>query len=326
MNRALRTLARCAAAAALAAPLAAFPQAYPSKPIRLVTEFIGGSGGDSLLRIIMAPMSESMGQPIVVDSHAGAGGLVAAELVARSEPDGYTLLAGAPNVHTVRPYLSRANPFDSLKELTPITPVAEPFMAIVVNPVVPAKNLKELIDYARSRPGKVAYATSGIGSTFHLDAELIQMMTGIKLVQVPYKALQQAMADVVAGQPPVSFALAGMVRGQVAEGKLRPIAMVGNERYSLWPNVAPISETIPDFETPAAWTALFGPAKLPAPLVQRLYSEVTKSLDNPAVKAKLASIGVEPRSMPPEQFAGHIRRQKELVGRIVKAAGIKPVD
>ena len=186
--------------------------------------------------------------------------------------------------------------------------------------------MKEFIEYARSNPGKVAYATSGIGSTFHLDAELIQMITGIKLVQVPYKALQQAMGDVVSGQIKVSFVLAGMARGQVAKGQLRPIAIVGEERYSVWPDVAPISEAVPGFEAPAAWTGLFGPAKLPGPLLQRLYSETTKSLANPAVKGKLASIGVETRGMPPDQFAAHVRHQKELIGRIVKTAGIKPVD
>lgn len=326
MNLAIKVLMHTAAAAALAAPLGAFAQAYPNKSIRLVTEFIGGSGGDSLLRVVMGPMGESMGQPIVLDSRPGAGGLVAAEQVARAEPDGYTLLAGAPNVHTVRPHLTRTNPFDSLKELTPITTVAEPYMAMIVHPSVPVKDLKEFIDYARKNPGKIIYATSGIGSTFHLDAELIQMITGIRLVHVPYKALQQAMGDVVSGQVPASFVLAGMARGHVATGKLRPIAIVGNERYSVWPQVAPISETVAGFEAPAAWTGLFGPANLPGPLVQRLYSETVKSLSNPAVKAKLASIGIETRGMPPDQFAVHIKRQNELIGRIVKNAGIKAVD
>jgi tripartite-type tricarboxylate transporter receptor subunit TctC len=315
------------AAALFTVICAAQAQTYPTKPIKLVTEFIGGSGGDALLRLVMAPVAQSMGQPIVIDSHAGAGGLVAAEQVARAEPDGYTWLAGAPNVHTVRPWLTRTNnPFDSLKQLTPITTVAEPYMGIIVHPSVPARNMKQLLDHARANPGKVAYASSGIGSTFHLDAELIQQLTGVQLVQVPYKALQQAMGDVISNQIPVSFVLAGQANGHVKAGKLAPIAIVGEQRYPEWPDVAPISETVPGFEAPAAWTGLFGPANLPQALVQRIYKEVATSQANPAVKAKLAAIGVETKGIAPDAFATHIRRQKELIGRIVKTAGIKPID
>ncbi|OGA03425.1 MAG: hypothetical protein A3H35_06035 [Betaproteobacteria bacterium RIFCSPLOWO2_02_FULL_62_17] len=321
-----RTLLCAAAAAMLVSPMSAFAQAYPARAIRLVTEFIGGSGGDALLRLVMEPVGESMGQPIIVDSRPGAGGLVAGELVARADPDGYTWLGGAPNIHTVRPWVTRTNPFDTQKQLTPITTVAEPYLAVIAHTSVPARNMKELIEHARRNPGKVAFATSGIGSTFHLDAELIQMLAGIKMVHVPYKALQQAIGDVVSGVIPVSFTLAGQAKGFVNAGKLKAIAIVGEERYSEWPGVAPISETVKGFEAPAAWTGLFGPAKLPRALVLRIYKEITISLANPAVKGKLSAIGIQPRGMTPEAFAANIKSQQALIGKIVKSAGIKPVD
>ena len=311
-------------AACLALPVAA--QTYPVKPVRLVTEFIPGSGGDAFLRLVMGPMGASLGQPIVIDNRPGAGGLVAAETVVQAAPDGYTLLGSSPNVHTIRPFLSRVNPIDTLKDLTPITDLAEPVLAIVAHPSLPANNLRELIDYARKNPGKVSYGTSGIGSSLHLDGEQIQMLTGIKLVHVPYKALQQALGDVVTGQLPITFTLAGQAAGHVKAGKLKALAVVGSRRFHAWPDVAPVAEAVPSFEPPAAWTALFGPAGLPGPITQRIYADAMKALGDPKVKAKLTALGFDIHGQKPEQFTAHIRRQRELIGNIVKTAGIQPTE
>ena len=203
---------------ATAVPPAVLAQPYPVKPIRLITEFVPGSSGDTSLRAISERWSSNVGQPVVLENRPGAGGLVAAQAVVSSAPDGYILLGNTANVPVTRVHMAKNNPINVERDLTPITQLTETAAALVVLPSFPANNLKEYFDYARRNPGKLSFASSGIGSTHHLSGEQIKMLTGIDLLHVPYKALQLAVQDVVAGQIPSSFSTTGEAIGHVKAG------------------------------------------------------------------------------------------------------------
>ena len=309
-----------------AMPLPALPQAYPVKPIRIVNEFVAGAGGDVSVRLIAVPMSQAMGQPIITENNAGAGGLVATLGVARAAPDGYTLLAITPTVPVVRVHLAKGKPFDALKELTPISTMIEPAIVLVANASLGVSNLQELIDLAKKSPGKLSYGTNGVGSGPHLGMEQIQTLAGIEMLHVPYKAMQQAMTDAATGQIPMSWALAGPIAAQVKAGKVKVITLLNEKRYPVWPEVATIRETLPAYGPVPMWTGLFGPAGLPQPVLRRISGELQKALADPEVRAKLASGGTQATGNTPEEFTAMIRAQIDLVGRIVKTAGIQPSD
>jgi tripartite-type tricarboxylate transporter receptor subunit TctC len=320
----VKPIALAAAAAAVALNGAAFGQTFPSKPIRIVTQFAPGSSGDTALRFITPAMSESVGQPVVIDSRPGAGGVLAAELVMRSAPDGYTLLSSTSAAHIMRPFLVKNISFDPLKDFTPITQLLDVAAVIVANPSLPANNLRELLEQAKREPGKLSFGTSGVGSEHHLSAEQIMQLTGVKLVHVPYKAGSQAMLDVSAGQLPLAIGTFPGAQPLIASGKLKAIAVVSERRVTQLPNVATVSETVKGFEPPAAWTGIFGPAAMPAPLARRLQGEFSKALNVPDVKAKMLQAGYDLIGSTPEDFATHIRHEIEVIGKVVKAAGIKP--
>ena len=307
-------------------PATAQTPAYPAKPIRIVTEFVAGAGGDISVRLIAGPMSTAMGQPFIIENNAGAGGIVATQQVARAAPDGYTLLAITPTVPVVRVHLAKGNPIDALKELTPIGTMIEPAIVLVANASLGVSNLQELIDLAKKSPGKFSYGTNGVGSGPHLGMEQIQMLAEINMVHVPYKAMQQAMIDAATGQIPMAWALAGPIASQVKAGKVKVITLLNEKRYPVWPEIATIRETLPAYGAVPMWTGLFAPAGLQQPVLRRLSAELLKSLQDTEVRAKLASGGTQATGNTPEEFAAMIRAQIDLVGRIVKSAGIQPSD
>jgi tripartite-type tricarboxylate transporter receptor subunit TctC len=309
---------------ALLAPLSAGAQAYPTKPVRIVTQFAPGSSGDTSLRIIAPVMSQDLGQPVVVDNRAGGGGVVAAEQVVRAAPDGYTLLNGTSASHIIRPFLARETSFDPLRDLTPITALYTSITLVVAHPSVPFNNAREMIDYARRNPGKLSYGSSGIGTDHHLSGEEINILTGAGLVHVPYKATAQALIDVVSGQIPMTFAITSAVAPFVKSGKVKVIAVNRNNRTALFPDVASLEETIPKYQTPPSWTALFGPAGLPQPIVARLHAAAVKGLRAPEAQSRWEANGSEVLGNTPEQFAALLKSEIALVAGIVKAAGIRP--
>lgn len=315
-----------AVAALVTTPAPVLSQVYPIKPIRMITEFVAGSGGDSLLRIIADGVSPIFGQPVVIENRAGAGGVVAAEAVARSAPDGYTLFGATPNTQTIRPHMARVNTLDPVKDFTPLTSLAEPTIVIVANPSFPANNLKELIEYAKANPGKLSYASSGIGSSHHLSGEQIQMLSGAKFTHIPYKALAESLRDVVSGQIPVCFNLNGPVAPLVKAGKVKLIAIVNEKRSPDWPDVGTVGESVPGFEKPSSWTGLLAPGGMPAALARRIASDVVKAMNEPKTRMRIDGIGFTVRGNTPEEFAAQIRRETDLVGRIVKTAGIQPTE
>ncbi len=312
------------AIAALALAGSVFGQAYPSKPIRIVTQYVPGSSGDNSLRFVAPAMSTSLGQPVVIENRAGAGGVVAAQTVMSAAPDGYSILASNSATHVIRTFLVKDMPFDPAKDFAPITQYTEGAAAIVVSPSFPAKTMKELLDYARANPGKVSFGTSGIGSEHHLSAEGIMQITGLKLVHVPYKSGAQAMLDVSAGQLPMAVGVLGGALPLISSGKLRLLAVVGSKRLPRMPEVPAVSESVPGFEAPSSFTGIFGPAALPLPIARRLSDEFRKAAKDPETTDKLVKSGTEPVCSTPEEFRAAITHELALVRRIVQAAGIKP--
>ncbi len=324
--RTARFMLPVAAAIWLAAPFSVWSQAFPAKPIRMVTQFVAGSGGDVATRIVASAMSEVMGQPVVIENRAGAGGVLAAEFVARAAPDGYTILAATPGTQVMRIFLAKSTPFDPIRDFTPITAVGESLTLIVAHPAFAPNSFRELLDFAKRNPGKVAFGTSGIGSQHHLSAEQIRQLTGADMMHVPYKSGAQALQEVVSGQIPVSYSISGPALPQLAAGKIKVLAVVSDARYRRLPDVPTVNETVPDFVPPPGWTGLFAPAGLPQAILKRLNADIVKAITAPEIRAKLGDAGFEVIANTPEDFGALIRRQVELVGRIVKAAGIQPTD
>jgi tripartite-type tricarboxylate transporter receptor subunit TctC len=311
---------------ALALASAALAQGYPLKPVRLITEFVPGSSGDVNLRSIVERWSPLVGQAIIIENRPGAGGVVAAQQVVPAAPDGYTLLGATANVPVTRVHLAKNNPINVERDLTPITQLTETTAALIANPAFPANNLTEFLDYTRRNPGKVSYASSGVGSTHHLSGEQIKMLTGIDMVHVPYKALQLAVQDVVSGQIPVSFSTSGEAISQVKAGKVKVIAVVNLVRFPAWPEVGTVAETLAEFEPPPLWVALYGPGAMPRQLVLRIHSDVARVLAEQGVRDKLGALGTRAVGNSPDELAELMKRQTAAIGRVVRAANIQPID
>ncbi len=308
-------------------PLAAAAQSYPSKPIHLITQFAAGSTGDVLCRVIATALSDATRVPVIVDNRPGAGGVLAAELVARSTPDGYSLLVASTGTQVMRVHLAKNQSFDPVKDFTPITEIGETTTLLVAHPSFPARSLREMIEYARANPGKVAYGTSGIGSPHHLSGELLQQLTGVKLVHVPYKASAQALQDTIAGQLMTTFAISGLAVPAVKSGKVRALAVNRATRFDALPDVPTIPEVVPGFEVPPGWSGLFGPARMPAALLHQVHSLVVKTITAAPVRSRLAEQYFEViTNKSPEDYQAQIAREIDLVGRIVKTSGIPPTE
>jgi tripartite-type tricarboxylate transporter receptor subunit TctC len=311
---------------ALLTSLAAPAQPFPNKPVRLIGEFTGGSPGDTVMRILAASLQAGWGQPVVVEQRAGGGGVIAAEAVKNSPPDGYTLLGATSNVFVVRPHLAKSNPFDFDRDFVPLSTLTEPTVLLIANPSFGPSSARELIEFAKKNPGKVAYATSGVGSTHHMSGEQINMLAGVELVHVPYKALAQAMGDVIAGQVPLAFNLSGPSLPMAKAGKVKVVAVVNAKRVPALPEAGTIAEVLPQFEMAPTWSAMFAPGGMPPALAGRLSSDIIKGLADPEARGKLAGAGFTVLGHSPEEFSALIRRQRDLVGRIVKAAKIPQTE
>lgn len=302
-------------------------QTFPTKPIRVITEFGAGAGGDLFLRAVATPMSQALGQPLVIENRAGAAGIVAAEAVVRAPADGYTLGVMSPNALVTRRVLARTgSPVDVLKDLTPIAGMGEAVMLVIVQPDGQFKSMKELIEYAKANPGKLSYGSSGFGSIHHLAQEQVAMLIGANLLHIPYKTGADSVAALVAGQVPVTYAILGSLAAQLRAGKVVPLARVGATRLSSMPQVPALSEFVPGFETPPAWQGIFGPAGLPQPLLRRIYAESMSAMTSPAISGKMADMGFDPIADTPEEFSARIGRQIELVSRIARAAKFQLID
>ncbi|HEX3097061.1 MAG TPA: tripartite tricarboxylate transporter substrate binding protein [Usitatibacter sp.] len=310
-----------AAFALASAAGSAFAQAYPSKPIRLVVGFAPGGAADTVARALGDQLGRALGQTIVVENRAGAGSSIAAENVAHSPPDGYSVLIASPSSISVNPAL---NPRINYKpsELAPVTQVSASPLLLVVNPGTGITSVQDLIAQAKKEPGKLNYATSGVGSAPHFGAVLFSQVTGIKMVHVPFKGGAPAVMSVVAGDTQVTFATPPSVLPMVKAGRLRALAVTNRERSPLMPDIPGMAEAgLPEYSL-AFWYGLFVPAGTPPEIVRRLFEATTLAAQKPEVKAALAREGTEVvLSKSPEEFAAFLREDEKFWVKLVKDSG-----
>ena len=318
-----RVLAAVALLALAGAAPVAFAEAWPDKPIRLIVGFAPGGFTDVLGRLIGQKLSERLGQPVLVENKAGAAGTRGADLVAKSRADGYTLLLAHSNSNSVAPSLYPKLPYDVIKDFTPIIAVANTPLLLTVNPNVPAKNVKEFIALARSKPNGLRFASSGGGSAQHLAAERFQLATGTEMTHIPYKGSGQAIVDLLSGQVELNFESPPNVMTHAKAGKLRLLAVTSAKRSPILPDVPTMAEAGVRNAEMLQWFAVMGPAKLPADITRKLNTEIAAILKQPDVQEKIASQGGEIMGGTPEEFARFLATDTAAFGRLVKEANIK---
>jgi tripartite-type tricarboxylate transporter receptor subunit TctC len=317
MNRIILALAT------FLASLAALGQDYPSKPIRLIVPFTAGGGNDSVARLVGKSLSDSLGQQVVIDNRPGAGGVLGAELAAKSAPDGYTLFLGGVGSHAINPNLRERLPYDPIKDFAPVALLASAPLILVVHPSVPAGSIREFIAFARSKPGELNYASNGNGSSSHLAAVMFEAMADAAMVHVPYKGLSPALTDLLSGRVQLMFSSVVAILPHIKAGKLRGLAVTGGKRLSSMPELPTLAESgLPGYEA-SSWYGVLAPAGTPREIIARLNAETVKALDRPEVKSSLLAEGAEPIGGTPEQFAAHIKSENERLGKLIRDAKIR---
>jgi tripartite-type tricarboxylate transporter receptor subunit TctC len=312
-----------AAAALAAAPRSAFAQAYPQKPITLVVPWSPGGSTDILARIVAEQMRQSLGQPVIIENRTGASGNLGTGSVARAAPDGYTILFNTMSVHTMNQALFATMPFDGVKDFSPITLLAYVTNTMAVHPSVPANTVAEFIAYAKANPGKIAYASSGAGSTNHLCAALLEKMAGISMVHVPYRGGAPGIVDTVGGQTQLFFTAGTQSLEHVKAGKLKLLAVTEAKRSPFLPDVPTVGETVPGYEM-TVWYGAFGPLGMPKDIVARLNTEIARALAVPEVRQRMADIAVEVASSTPDELGERTRRDADKWSGIIKSMNLTP--
>jgi tripartite-type tricarboxylate transporter receptor subunit TctC len=304
-------------------PDVALAQAYPVKPIRLIFPFPPGGPTDLLGRAVAQKLSDQMGQPVVADTRPGAGGNLGLELAAKALPDGYTLVLSSPLV-AISPSLYAKLNYDPAKDLAPISLIAVIQNVVLVHPSVPAKTLKELIALARAAPGRLSFGSGGIGTTTHLAPELLQSLTKIRMVHVPYKGSGLALIGLIGGEVDMLIMAVPAASAQIHAGKVRALAVLAAQRSPVISTVPTATEAgVENFEVPI-WYSILAPAATPREIVVRLNGELNKALTSADLKERLATAGVEPMTSTPEHAASFIRSETVRYAAVIKAAGIKP--
>jgi tripartite-type tricarboxylate transporter receptor subunit TctC len=298
-------------------------QGYPSKPVRLVVPWPPTGTVDILGRTLGQKLSDSLGQPVLVENRAGANGMIGSEAVAKAAPDGYTVLVENITGHSINATLQSKMPFDSLKDFAHISLLAWVPDGVVSLPSLPAKDIRELIALAKAQPGKLTYASFGVGSTAHLAGELFKTMAGIDMLHVPYKGGAPAIADLLAGQVSIYIPVLPSVVALVKGDRLRLLAVTGAKRSSAMPNVPTVAESgLPGFEA-SNWFGLMAPAGTPQPVVARLHAETLKAMQAPDLREKLAGLGFEIQTGTPQEFVTLLRSETEKWAKVIKASGAK---
>ena len=316
----IRILASVLGMALAAAAAAQTP--FPSKPVTIVVGFEPGGGTDTTARILQKPLAEQLGQQVVVENRAGAGGNIAVDHVAKSAPDGHTLVLANVGALAVNPHILKT-PYDPLRDLTPISMAAVFANVLVVQPSLQVSSVADYVKLAREKPGGVTYASSGVGGAGHLAGELLKGMAKVNLVHVPYKGGGPAMQGFLGGQVDSFFATPISSISQIRAGKAKAVATTGSKRAALMPDVPTVAESgYPGYEA-LNWYGFLGPARMPKDLVERLHREIARALANPEAVAAMHKTGVEPQSSTPAEFAAYIEREYQTWGKVVKEAGIK---
>jgi len=307
-----------AAGAASAQPAARFPE----RPVRMVVPFAPGGSTDIFARLVAAKMSEDLGQQIVVDNKPGAGGNIGAEAVARSAPDGYTLLVGTPGPLTINPNLMKSMPYDPARDLVGVGQIVNVQSVLVVNPATGIASVHELIDRARAQPGKLSYASPGLGSSPNLAMELFAAQAGIRIESIQYKSDSQALTDVMSGQVPIMIANIAGVLPHIRSGKLRALAVAGPRRSALLPDVPTVSEAGLAGYAVTGWAGLLAPAGTPSPVIEQLNRALNKALATPDVVAKIEQQSAEPAPVSPKAFDAFMADERARWAEVIKRTGI----
>ena len=311
-----------AALAACTALNAHAQQPYPNKPIRLIVPFSPGGSNDIVARLFGQKFAESMGQPVVIDNRGGASGTIGTELAVKSPPDGYTVLMMSLTL-AVNPSLYRRLPFDTERDLAPVSLVASAPLILVVHPSLPVKSLQDLIAYAKANPGKLNFGSGGPGTTPHLAGEMIKTMAGVQMTHVPYKGGGPALADLMGGQLQLMLENIPSTLPHVKSGKLRVLALSGRARSALVPDVPTLNEAgLKGYEI-VGWNGLFLPAATPNAIVTRLHAETVKALAAPDIKARLADMGAEGVGNTPAQFSAFVKAEIKKWAQVVRDAGLR---
>lgn len=318
----MRTFVRAViAVACCTAPLYAFAQTYPVKPVRMVLAL--GGGGETLARFVAQKMTESMGQPIIVDPQPAAAGVIGANTVAKAPADGYTFLYAATNSQVYRLVLSKNTPYDPVKDFTPISRLSDAVLVLAVPTNSPLKNMHDFVEKAKG--GKLFYGTSGVGTTHHLSAEVLQMVANIKMTHVPFKDPNLVATELVAGRLDSGFGIFGTMYQHHTAGKLRIIAINNVKRYSRTPEIPTIGEGVPGYEPPPGWNGFFGPANLPRQIVLRLNEEIQKASTAPDMKERFDQLGFIMTLSTPEELGDTVKLDLVRAAKLVKDAAI-PVE
>ncbi|MBY0266255.1 MAG: tripartite tricarboxylate transporter substrate binding protein [Burkholderiales bacterium] len=312
------------AAALAAATGTVMAQVYPVKPIRFIVPSTPGGSVDTLARTVGPRLADKWGQQVIVDNRSGAGGAIAGELVAKSPPDGYTLLVGTVASLATNVSLQKKLPYDPMKDFAPVTLIATQNLMLLVHPSLPVKSVKELTALAKKKPGSLSFSSAGNGTGGHLSGELYKMLAGIDLLHVPYKGVAPAMIDVVSGQVTMTFASILSGSQQVKTGRLRALAVTGARRSPAVAELPTMMEAgVAGYES-ATWYGIVAPAGTPADIVNRLSSEIVAILKGPEMNDRLSKEGADPVGNTPAEFARHIQSEIEKWRRVIRAAGIQP--
>lgn len=311
-----------AAACASTAVSLALAQSYPTKPIRNILSV--GGGGETICRLVASKMSEALGQPVIVEQNTNASGTLAALATARAAPDGYTYLYATPNSQVYRPLLQKNVGYDPVKDFTPLGKIGEAILSVMVPPNSQFKTMNDLVAYAKQYPGKLLYATSGVGTTHHISAEVLSAAVNIQMTHVPYKDGNQAANDLMGDRVPVLWTILGTVLPHAKAGKMRFLALNNNKRFKVVPDLPTITEQIPEYDAPGGWTAYFGPAGIPREIVNRLNQEISKAITHPDVAPRMDALGLLIQTSTPDELAAFVKKDVERTAAIIKRAGIQP--
>lgn len=318
-----------AAFAALAsAPAAAQSRAvpgktdYPVRPVRIVIPQAAGGGVDIMARAIAQKLSDSWGQQVIVDNRPGANGIIGIEAVAKSKPDGYTLAAAFTSVLTINPHVYKALPYDTFRDLAPITQTVTNTIVLVVNPYLPARSVKELVALGKSRPGDLVYGSFGVGNMTHLAGELLRLEAGLKMTHIPYKGETPALTELIGGQIVLAFATSAGASGHIRSGRLRLLATGGEKRASAYPDTPTMIEAGFPKVVVTGWAGFLAPAGTPPEIVQKVQRDTAQHLRAPELRERLSALGAEPVGGTSDEFAAFLRAETEKWSRVVRAAGL----
>ena len=301
--------------------LGAYAQGYPNRPVKLVVADAAGGAPDQLGRMLAEKLSAGLGQQVVVDNRAGAGGVLGAEMAAKSPSDGYTLLMITSAIYAILPNLRKNLPYDPIKDFVPISRVATASNVLVVNNALPAKNVAELIRLAKEKPGQLNYASAGIGTPAHLAGEMLNLMADIKVVHVPYKGASPALFDVIAGNAQYIITSPIAAGAHMSGGRVRPLATTGTERNPSLPDVPTIADTVPGYEITQTW-GIVVPAGTPRDVVKRLSDEIAKVMKMDDVKNRVLATGATPAGDGPAAFENFMANERKRMGDVIVKSGI----